>query len=299
MIQFFSGSISRSIYKIIYKIFFPKASKHNRRYWPLYLVERDQSNRIEKIYYKKQLVSNNLQPQPISNKKCMLVATGPSIQQLDTQLLQLPNIDYIGMNGAIALDSVKFSSYVIIDHNFIDCRFDLVEKVLKTNCTFFTTPRCLDMILRKVTYDEIHCQIKTIETITDGIVETFLGQAKSFDQNEADFFIYNQFGFSTDIYKGGFDYFTVAYVALQIAYTLNYNEIYLAGLDMNNLSQPRFYENTDCQQPTTLNHHLDDVFQAFDTAAQLFKEKGIRVLNLSQTSAVQAFEKITPDTISD
>ncbi|WP_433847284.1 lipopolysaccharide biosynthesis protein [Acinetobacter proteolyticus] len=297
MVHFFSDRISRSIYKLIYKLFFPKAAKHNRRYWPLYSVERDSQNRIEKIYFKKKLVSNNLIPSQISHKKCMLVTTGPSIQQLNSEILHQHDRDYIGVNGAIALDSISFSSYVIIDHNFVDCRFDLVQKVLNSDCTFYTTPRCLDLILRHVRIKDIHCQIKTIETITDGQVETFLDQAQHFDQNETDFFIHKSMGFSLDVYKGTFDYFTVAYVALQILYTLGYNEIYIAGLDMNNFSQPRFYENIDGQQPTTLNHHVDEVFQAFDAAAALFEQKHIQVFNLSQNSAVQVFKKIDPNSL--
>lgn len=297
MVHFFSGSISRSLYKLIYKIFFPKAAKHNRRYWPLYTVTRDQHYRIERIYYKKQLVSNNLAPQQINHKKCMLVAAGPSIQQLNPEILHRPDIDYIGVNGAIAFESITFSSYIIIDHNFVDCRFDLVLKVLNTNCTFFTTPRCLDMILRQVRIEEIRCQIKIIETITDNVIEFFLDHAKHYDQNEQDFFIQKGFGFSQDIFKGTFDYFTVAYVALQVIYTLSYKEIYIAGLDMNNFTQPRFYEKHEHQQPTTLNRHVNEVFQAFDVAAALFHQKGIHVFNLSQGSAVQAFEKIDPKTL--
>ncbi|MGN5763618.1 lipopolysaccharide biosynthesis protein [Acinetobacter calcoaceticus] len=297
MVHFFSGSISRSLYKLIYKIFFPKAAKHNRRYWPLYTVTRDQHYRIEQVYYKKQLVSDNLAPQQINHKKCMLVAAGPSIQQLDPEILHRPDIDYIGVNGAIAFESITFSSYIIIDHNFVDCRFDLVLKVLNTDCTFFTTTRCLDMILRQVRIEKIRCQIKIIETITDNIIEVFLDHAKHYDQNEKDFFIQKGFGFSQDIFKGTFDYFTVAYVALQVIYTLSYKEIYIAGLDMNNFTQPRFYENHEYQQPTTLNRHVNEVFQAFDVAAALFHQKGIHVFNLSQSSAVHAFEKIDPKTL--
>lgn len=289
--HFFSDRVSRSIYKLIYKIFFPKSLKHNRRYWPLYAVKRDEKNRIQKIYYRKKLVSDNLAPNHIVNQKCMIIATGPSIQQLDPEILHRPDIDYIGMNGAVTLNSVKFSSYVIIDHNFIDSRFDLVKKVLATNCSLFTTPRCLEIILRLIKFEEIICQIKVIETITDDIVETFLGPAKKFDRNENDFFIYNHLGFSQDIFKGTFDYYTVAYVSLQVAHALNYKQIYLAGLDMNNLSQPRFYENSNCQQPTTLNLHLDAIFKAFDTAAVFLKEKKIQVFNLSQQSAIKSFEK--------
>ena len=293
MSHFLLDRISRSFYKLIYKIFFPKALHHNRRYWPFYKAERDQQQRLHKIYYKKQLVSSNeIREQKAQNKKCMLITTGPSIQTLDPKLLQQPDIDYIGVNGAISLDTIQFSSYVIIDHNFIMQRFDLVQKVLQTNCTFFTTPRCLDEILKRFQFKNIHCKIQTIETITSGTVETFLGPVKQFNSQDQDFFIYNKFGFSKDIYKGTFDYFTVAYVALQIIYAFNYKEIYIAGLDMNNFSQPRFYENKNNKQPTMLDHHTTEIFQAFTAAAQLFQDHQIKVWNLSLNSTVNSFEKI-------
>ncbi len=68
----------------------------------------------------------------------MLIATGPSVHQLETSYLQRSDIDYIGVNGAIALSGVKFKYYVIIDHNLTNNRFDLIENVLKTSfCTLF------------------------------------------------------------------------------------------------------------------------------------------------------------------
>lgn len=292
MLNSFYNQILRSIYKLIYKIVFSKEYKHNRHFWPLYHVQRNTYGRLEKVYFKNQLVSNNLIHISTRNKKCMLIATGPSIQQLDPKNLQLADIDYIGVNGAISLDSIKFSSYVIIDHNFIECRFDLVKKVLATDCNFYTTPRCLDLILRQVQFQDINCQIKTIETITDGIIETFLDKSKLFNENEQDFYSYNNFGFSKDVFKGTFDYYTVAYVALQIIHTLNYKKIYIAGLDMNNFSKPRFYESEECKQPTTLNNHVDEIFQAFNTAALFFEENNIKVFNLSKESAIESFEKI-------
>ncbi|NAR64331.1 lipopolysaccharide biosynthesis protein [Acinetobacter haemolyticus] len=292
MFYSFSNQFLRNIYKLVYKILFPREYKHNRHFWPLYQVQRNEYGRLEKVYFKKQLVSDNLIHTHAENKKCMLIATGPSIQRLEQKNLQLPDIDYIGVNGAISLDLIKFSNYVIIDHNFIECRFDLVKKVLMTDCNFYTTPRCLDIILRQVQFQDIRCQIKTIETITDGIVETFLDKAKFFNESEQDFYTHNNFRFSKDIFKGTFDYYTVAYVALQIIHTLNYKEIYIAGLDMNNFSQPRFYESLECKQPTTLNNHVDDVFQALHTAALFFQENNIKAFNLSKESAVESFEKI-------
>lgn len=91
----------------------------------------------------------------------------------------------------------------------------------------------------------------------------------------------------------------MAYVALQITYHLKYKDIYIAGLDMNNFSQPRFYENKENKQPTMLNQYLDVTLPAFDAAARFLKSQQINVYNLSQNSAVKAFEKIPPEQLQN
>ena len=292
MNQFFSNYIFRNIYKFIYKTLTPKAYKHNRRFWPLYQVKRNANGDLQEVYFNKTLVSTNTTVILNTNKKCMLIATGPSIKTLDQEIFKKNDIDYIGVNGAISLNEIKFSRYIIIDHNFIESRFDLVQKVLDTNCIFFTTPRCLDAILRKVDFKNIACQIKTIETIKDNIVEVFLNKEMRIETNKEYFFFRNNLGFSENIFSGVFDYFTVAYVSLQIINNLGYKQVYIAGLDMNNFNNPRFYENIEDKQSTLLDIHTHDVLNAFNTAALFFKEKGVCVFNLSKHSAVDAFEKI-------
>ncbi|MFP6842978.1 MAG: lipopolysaccharide biosynthesis protein [Acinetobacter sp.] len=292
MNQFFSNYIFRNIYKFIYKTLTPKAYKHNRRFWPLYQVKRNANGDLQEVYFNKTLVSTNTTDILNTNKKCMLIATGPSIKTLDQEIFKKIDIDYIGVNGAISLNEIKFSRYIIIDHNFIESRFDLVQKVLDTNCIFFTTPRCLDAILRKVDFKNIACQIKTIETIKDNIVEVFLNKEMRIETNKEYFFFRNNLGFSENIFSGVFDYFTVAYVSLQIINNLGYKQVYIAGLDMNNFNNPRFYENIEDKQSTLLDIHTHDVLNAFNTAALFFKEKGVCVFNLSKHSAVDAFEKI-------
>ena len=190
------------------------------------------------------------------------------------------------------MPNVAFKHYVIIDHNFVESRFDLVLKVLNSNCTFYTTPRCLDQILRKVLFQDIQCNIRVVEPITRGEIEPILQPKKAVDMQKSYFYTNNQLGFSTQIYTAIFDYFTVAYVALQIIHSLRYQEIYLAGLDMNNFSQPRFYESAENKQPTLLDRSLDFTLPAFDLAAQFFKAQGITVYNLSEHSAVEAFPKV-------
>lgn len=298
--RFFSNYILRKVYKLIYKYSHPKSYKHNRRYWPYYQVERAFNDDLQKIYFKKQLIVDNTQVNFSPNRKCMLIATGPSVHQLEKSYLQQLDIDYLGVNGAIALTDVKFKYYVIIDHNFTHNRFDLVEKVLKTpSCTLFTTPRCLDLILRKIKFENIICDIKVVEPITEGEIERFLGERIHVTKPQNYFHIYNHLGFSSQIFNAVYDYFTVAYVALQITYYLKYKDIYIAGLDMNNFSQPRFYEDKDNKQPTMLNQYLDVTLPAFHSAASFLKSQKINVYNLSQHSAVDAFKKIYPEQLQN
>ncbi len=81
----------------------------------------------------------------------------------------------------------------------------------------------------------------------------------------------------------------MAYVALQITYHLKYKDIYIAGLDMNNLSQPRFYENKENKQPTMLNQYLDVTLPAFDAAARFLRSQQINVYNLSLEQCSKSF----------
>lgn len=291
----FSNLILRNVTKVIYKFFYPSTYKHNRRFWPYYKVERNHEGGVSKIYFKNKLVVENSPPDLSALKKCMLIATGPSIQNLSEDIFSRPDIDYMGINGAIALEKIIFKYYVIIDHNFTMNRFDLVLKVLNTDCTFYTTPRCLDLILRKVNFSEITCKIKIIEPITRGEVERFLGPKVNIDTTKNYFFIDQNRGFSTHISDVVFDYFTVAYVALQVIHALHYQEIYLAGLDMNNFSQPRFYESVENKQPTLLDQHLTITLPAFDTAAKFLTGKEIQVYNLSPQSSVNSFKKLSSE----
>ena len=231
----------------------------------------------------------------------MLVATGPSVRDLDSSHFHRSDIDYIGVNGAIALDDVRYLYYVIIDFNFTEKRFDLVRKVIGSRCTLFTIPRCLDIILNKVSPSDIRCEIKVLELVCEGEVERFFGARERVDIRRNHFYAHRSFGFSGNIFDATFDYFTVTYVALQIINFLSYRKVFVAGLDMNNFARPRFYENVENKQSTMLDHYSAVIFPAFDAAARFFRESGIQVYNLSADSAVESFEKIrpSPDALSD
>lgn len=290
--DFFSETVPRTVYKFIYKHSHPRSYRHNRLYWPHYRVERSPQGELTRIYFKKRLVADNTHLEYSHNTTCMLVATGPSIRHVHKTLFQRSDIDYIGVNGAIALDDVKFRYYVIIDLNFTKNRFDLVRRVLDSRCTLFTVPRCLDFILKRIRCSEIRCDIKVVELIYEGEIERFFGPRVRVDASKDHFSYFGSFGFSDHVFDAVFDYFTVTYVALQIIGALRYRKIYIAGLDMNQFTQPRFYESAANKQSTMLDHYSDIIFPAFDAAAKNFRRKDVQVYNLSADSAVESFEKI-------
>lgn len=290
----FTNFVLRNIYKVIYKYSHSKTYKHNRRYWPYYSVKRNAFGGIDKVYFRKKLIVDNTLIPKSDCKKAMLVATGPSIQKCPTDIFKRQDFDYIGVNGSISLDYVNFKYYVIIDHNFTKNRFDLVLKVLQSQIIFFTTHRCVDIILRKINPEQIKCQIKIVETITNGMVERFLGPRITINPHQDYFYLEGEKGFSNHIHDSVFDYFTVSYVALQIVYSLSYEEIYLAGLDMNNFNQPRFYEKSTNKQPTMLDQYLTEIFPAFEVASHYLNKQNIKVYNLSLKSAIESFDKLDP-----
>lgn len=285
----------RKIFKYLYKITHSKAYNHNRRYWPYFRIERDQNGFLRKVFYQNQLIANNTYLKTPTNDTCMIVATGPSINHIPKESFQKKNVDYLGLNGAVSLNNARFDYHIIIDYDFITNKFDLVSRILNhPNCILFTTPRCLELILRKYSHKQIRCELKIIEIITENKLERFMDTKVYITKPRPYFYMNENIGFSTEIFDAVYDYYTVAYVALQIAYTLNYKKIFLAGLDMNNFHEPRFYETIENAQPTRLQQDFKAISHAFNVAASFFKNKQIQVFNLSKSSSIDAFTKIDP-----
>lgn len=293
MSNFFTAIFLRNIFKYLYKISHPKSFNHNRRYWPYFKVIRNKEGHINQVFYKKNLIADNTICPISKNDTCIIIATGPSINTTDPALFMKDEFDHVGINGAVSLKNAHFEYYVIIDHNFAKNKSDLISKVLNNaECTLFTTARCLEIILRTYKIDKVQCTFKIIEIITETKIERFMGAKTTLAAPLPDAYMENNIGFSTNIFDAIYDYYTVAYVALQIAYALNYKNILIAGLDMSNFNQPRFYESDDNKQPTRLEQDFAAISSAFETAAHFLEKQQVQVINLSTQSAIQAFKKL-------
>ena len=296
-----------SIFKQIYRYTHDRGYRHNENFWPHITIQRGLEDHIERLVWRKneiKLEALNSLHKTVANDITIL-ATGPSVNDLDFKLLS--ETTFIGVNGAYHLrDKVVFTYYVIVDRGFVEKRFDIVEKVLNDpELTLFTTVHCLNDMLNYVGAHKIKCRLAIVEDLSYKVYRRFVASAEYALKYKAnkDFSIYPTnplSGFSWDIRQGIFDAGTVAYWALQIAVWLSSNRIMLAGVDMNNFSSPRFYENEINKQKSFLEENFTHVIRpAFLNASSELNHAGIKVYNLSMNSGLteEVFEKATPDVI--
>lgn len=285
-------NITRWFLKTIYRLFRGKQYGHNKNYWYLFDARRDTDSRIISLTYKGRRIKL---VKSLSGKKksdrLILIATGPSVRDINQNWLKSTCSDIIGVNGAIALRGVCFSYYCIIDPSFIRNRIDMVRAILRNqNLTLFCNPPVLHEIMQSCKRHEIKCSFWLMDMIVNNICYP-LGAKQSYidPENDPHHHWHNGFGFSSDIHKSIFDYGTVTYPALQIACSLGYKKIMIAGLDMNNFGRPRFYESVYDKLPTNLDRDFVSIQGAFCAAASYCDSNNIEVLNLSPGSAIKAF----------
>lgn len=105
-------------------------------------------------------------------------------------------------------------------------------------------------------------------------------------------------GFSKDMTLGCFDARTVMYLALQTAYHLGFNKVFLVGVDLNQAAG-RFYETAESKRsPCGLDQHYDTrILPSLKLMSKHVVDDEFQVYNLSANSRVPAhvIKKISLD----
>ncbi|WP_345945720.1 sugar glycosyltransferase [Sodalis sp. dw_96] len=215
---------------------------------------------------------------------------------------RIPAMPIMGVNGAYALkDKIDFQFYVIVDMTFIDKKLEMVKGVIfNPAITLFTTLHGVVKIINAFTSSKIQCKVVIIEDACYKIYQRKVIPGQIWDTygNAREVSIcpeHKHIAFNNDIRSGIFDAGTVVYWALQIVAFMGFQTVYVAGLDMNNFAQPRFYENEKNKLPCFLDEKFTNLIEpAFRHASIVLKKKGITVKNLSKHSALgnDIFEKV-------
>lgn len=292
-----------TFFKLLYRYSHTAQWRHNERLWLHARIARDAAGRIERFAWRGRdvVLLHRAELGRPHGRTCHLIASGPSVAQIDYTALLLQNV--IGVNGAIALTDrvpVRFSYYCILDAGFVRQRPDLARRVVACDLVLFVTPIVLARLLETFPNVAFRCRLYVV----DDIVKRALQPAASRDALRADpalaaraaFFDEGEcVGYSFDIDNGFFHGGTVAYFALQVATWLGFTDVYLHGIDLRNAaSTPRFYETMDARVQTRLDADFAGMIEpAFRHASKVLRDRGVRVINLSRDSALgdDIFEK--------
>ena len=291
-----------TFFKQIYRYTRPRDYRHNENLWPYVAITRAPTGEIVSMRYRGESVAL----QQISSLQgwysgsVLITATGPSIKEMDFS--GFPAMPVVGVNGAYALhDKIDFQFYVIVDMTFIDKKSEMVQGVISNPAiTLFTTLHGVVKIIDAFTSSKIQCQVVIIEDACYKIYKRKVMPEKIWDTYRGVTEIsicpeHKHIAFNNDIRTGIFDAGTVVYWALQIVAFMGFQTVYIAGLDMNNFTQPRFYENEKNKLPCFLDEKFPNLIEpAFRHAGMVLQKKGISVKNLSKHSALgnDIFEKV-------
>ncbi|MDT3722475.1 6-hydroxymethylpterin diphosphokinase MptE-like protein [Pseudomonas oryzihabitans] len=215
----------------------------------------------------------------------MILASGPSAAELD--IYRWEQLPIITLNGAVSKlieASIRPMYYVCSDRSFHEQQPTLYEAAVEHSQRLALWPEDIQRLsrrcagkayaLRKAHRASFRDYFGRDHGLAVRLVSPFSKRARDI-------------GFSKDMDYGIFDVRTVAYICLQLAYHLGFDEIYLAGVDLN-VQAPRFYESAAGQSaPCGLDQHLQTrILLAMRLAAGVLAAEGRGVINLSQQSLI-------------
>ncbi len=298
----------RTLFKQIYRYTRPRSMRHMENAWP-YLKIKQEASGARSVSWRGRFLFESPPWERLlewreKSPKALIVATGPSIKEVDTSRFNEAFV--IGVNGAIALQdtqAVAFDAYVVVDPGFIRDRFNLFKRVIEQGIPCFLTFHCIRQA----------CQID--ENVLQGaniILVEFLNNRFNKPRLAADAFYRwaqeqeglrlcsevspgnDKVGFSLNPKLGFYDGATVAYWALQIAGNIGFDVIGIAGMDLGDANTaPRFYEREgDIVPSTLLNHYHSSIEPSFRLAVRVLQDRGQKAYNLSLISSLP--EEIMP-----
>lgn len=221
----------------------------------------------------------------IAKGPVFIVASGASAK--DFPLLRFADIPMITLNGAISMfheNDVSPYFYVCTDTGFPRQQPDLYAHALRLSQRLAIWPEEIDT-MPLATDAEVYPLNKAPRSSLYQVAfntRPELVCSRAFWDSRS-----RTLGFSKDLSQGYFDARTVAYAALQIAYHLGFNQVFLVGVDLDQ-SAGRFYE-TPGRAVSPCG--LDDAYErrilpSLKLMAERVVSEHFAVYNLSSTSRI-------------
>lgn len=286
--------------KWLYRKTLPSGFRHLKRLHPDFKLRRlgIPEDSYYEIFWKQKLVGIT---NPLSNltklqsKRCFIVATGPSLNEIDFK--QLTNETLLGVNGAVAKcnKNVFMQYHFISDASFVLTRLSFVENMISSGA---------DCLFSFATLNNIcECQpellgAKNVFLLPEMNLEYDVPQksATAFDlwaKSQPEIILHDnsrlmngRVGFSKNINLGVFTAQTVVFEAVQTAAYLGFKKINILGMDLNfSQDTSRFYEHKSDAVKSRINRDFEPyVLPSFEVAGKIAELEGFEIFNLSPCS---------------
>lgn len=235
------------------------------------------------------------------NDHCFIVASGPSLTDIDLQYLR--GSSCFGVNGAVVRSleaEVPFQYHVILDRNFVRDRLELVEQAIRSGGQCVFSYSVLNAIAERKPGLLAHDNLFLLHQINAIYLQPKL-ERREFDEwaasqngitlHPSSPLQRGWVGFSKRADLGFFSGQTVVFTALQLARWLGFRRIFILGMDLGGPAQEftRFYESGNAAAKTRLDKDFEPyISPSFEIAGQIATQEGWEIYNVSPTSRLSA-----------
>lgn len=209
-----------------------------------------------------------------NDKRCFIVATGPSLRMEDLHTLAANHLFCFGVNSIIQIqEKWTADAYVAADSKFIA---DNIQSIRNYNCEFRFVGDSCNEYWKKELSDSYKMHVTT--------------SGKSIDFSEE---------VEQKIYGGYRDGGTVTYVCLQLAVYMGFSEIYLLGVDCNYVKGSKNNHFISDAEKDDRDHKVDVMVKAYEYAKKYADSHDIKIYNATRGGMLEVFERVDFDSLFD
>ncbi|MBV1868718.1 MAG: glycosyl transferase [Marinosulfonomonas sp.] len=279
--------LSRRAIKLAFSVFAGRNYAHAQDCWPHLSIIKPKGERNGSILWKNQKAGSLIDPISFLSSfhaKPIIFGSGPSLKNQD--LSRVSPERAVLLNGAINLIPQLGGAFsvVIEDERFIWRHHEMIARLVPNETIFLLSPAVIRALL---SLDRNWCQHRSI-VLLDKLEKPYCGSRRSLkDPGIINHIVFgNDAALSTKPEIGVVSAGTVAFSAVQFSLAANISQIGLAGIDLANANQPRFYESGDNAKSGIVNAKAR-ILAHFALADAHAKKLGVDIICHSSVSGLR------------
>lgn len=211
-------------------------------------------------------------------KKCFIIATGPSLQLKDLDVLKENNFDTFSMNGIYKVfDRTEWRPkyFVAEDYTFLASYVESDQINIENEITFLLGDTNEELCRKKRKENEYIYHVNYIRR----------------DKEKTKF--------ATDLLYGTYAGGTVTFACMQWAIYMGYTEIYLLGVDFSyfGTAEKKCYGHFYDEKEYTARPATEWVYNSYISAKEYAESHDVKIYNATRGGKLEVFERVDFDSL--